>query len=577
MSVRRFLPRLEKKFAGLTVETVAEDGSFSGYASLFGEVDLGKDAIQAGAFRKSVLERGAAGIRMLWQHDPNQPIGTWTQIREDKRGLYVEGKLAKGVAKAAEVLELMRSGAIDGLSIGFRTVRAKADSAGIRHIHEADLWEISVVTFPMLPSARVGQVKSLAEGAGSVLESPCQPRILWNIKANEVLIEALKLSPRSDHNRQWMARLEAENEALKSHSTLYEPFQIWYRKYNPDQPRVSAGNSDGGQWTGGGGGATSDTRIVSGHGRFGGGVAVARKPEAGPKAPDGTPVQLAGRAGGRVSVDQGNSDQPATKFTGTTRRFITQHAETARRVADKLGVSRNAVVGAVANEHDTRFNPDLTLGTRGGPYQAGGDWWVSDSTHQELADNYNALKAGNPNFGEKFGNPAMVDVGPGNIKIETAIDLLQEYHAEHATSGDDPLDLEKYVGHYDTMVKDLSDFDKTDTTFAFAALKVRNAEKFFTSKDNTAWNRLSDDVKDALRVTYYKMGEKTLSGNIDKRIAASKQNHVQFDFDPHGDGGQQHLNNLEEIKNAIKGGLARASPKNHKMLGISLTRNSSIQ
>lgn len=61
MSVRRFLPRLEKKFAGLTVETIAEDGSFSGYASLFGEVDLGKDAIEAGAFEKSVRERGAAG------------------------------------------------------------------------------------------------------------------------------------------------------------------------------------------------------------------------------------------------------------------------------------------------------------------------------------------------------------------------------------------------------------------------------------------------------------------------------------------------------------------------------------
>ena len=132
MSVRRFLPRLEKKFAGLTVETIAEDGSFSGYASLFGEVDLGKDTIEAGAFEKSVSERGAAGIRMLWQHDPNQPIGVWTLVREDERGLYVEGRLAKGVAKAAEVLELMRSGAIDGLSIGFRTVKARTGTGGIR-------------------------------------------------------------------------------------------------------------------------------------------------------------------------------------------------------------------------------------------------------------------------------------------------------------------------------------------------------------------------------------------------------------------------------------------------------------
>jgi phage head maturation protease len=65
------------------------------------------------------------------------------------------------------VLELMRSGAIDGLSIGFKTIKARADGGGIRHIHEADLWEISVVTFPMLPSARVGQVKSLPADASN--------------------------------------------------------------------------------------------------------------------------------------------------------------------------------------------------------------------------------------------------------------------------------------------------------------------------------------------------------------------------------------------------------------------------
>ncbi|PSH60781.1 hypothetical protein CU100_07570 [Phyllobacterium endophyticum] len=81
-----------------------------------------------------------------------------------------------------------------------------------------------------------------------------QHRLLWNIKANEVLIEALKRSPQSDYNCRWLARLRDENAELKGHSTLYEPFQIWYRKYNPDQPRVSAGNPDGGQWTDGGGG-----------------------------------------------------------------------------------------------------------------------------------------------------------------------------------------------------------------------------------------------------------------------------------------------------------------------------------
>lgn len=150
----------ERKFAGLSMEAVEEDGSFEGYASLFGRVDLGRDVVEAGAFAESLARRGASGIRMLLQHDPNQPIGAWKEIREDGRGLYVKGKLATGVARAREVLELMRDGALDGLSIGFRTVKAVTEPrTGIRRIKKADLWEISVVTFPMQPEARVEKVK----------------------------------------------------------------------------------------------------------------------------------------------------------------------------------------------------------------------------------------------------------------------------------------------------------------------------------------------------------------------------------------------------------------------------------
>ena len=149
------------KFASLSLSKLSGDGSFSGYASLFGEVDLAKDRIERGAFAASLAERGAAGVRMLYQHDPAEPIGSWKIIREDARGLYVEGLLSPGVARAREVHALMKTGALDGLSIGFRTVRAKRDPAtGVRRILEADLWEISVVTFPMLPSARVSNVKN---------------------------------------------------------------------------------------------------------------------------------------------------------------------------------------------------------------------------------------------------------------------------------------------------------------------------------------------------------------------------------------------------------------------------------
>jgi HK97 family phage prohead protease len=149
-----------RKFASLELKTLTESGAFSGYASLFGEIDLGKDRVERGAFLRSLARRGAGGVRMLFQHDPNEPIGAWRLIREDQRGLYVEGLLSNGVARAREVHQLMKAGALDGLSIGFQTVRAKSEAkTGIRHILEADLWEISVVTFPMLPGARVGEVK----------------------------------------------------------------------------------------------------------------------------------------------------------------------------------------------------------------------------------------------------------------------------------------------------------------------------------------------------------------------------------------------------------------------------------
>jgi HK97 family phage prohead protease len=152
--------RVERKFAGMVLEDVEADGAFCGYASLFGKVDMARDAVEAGAFTRSLKKRGPESVRMLFQHDPNQPIGRWTQIREDARGLFVRGRLTPGVARAQEVLRLMRAGALDGLSIGFRTVRAKKDiGTGIRRILEADLWEISVVTFPMLPEARIDRVK----------------------------------------------------------------------------------------------------------------------------------------------------------------------------------------------------------------------------------------------------------------------------------------------------------------------------------------------------------------------------------------------------------------------------------
>lgn len=167
---------LEVKFAPLPVATLAADGSFSGYASLFGAVDLGRDVVERGAFARTIAQRGAAGVRMLFQHDPAMPVGTWEELREDERGLFVKGRLADGSARASEVLALMRAGALDGLSIGFRTVRAARDPRrGVRRILEADLREISVVTFPMLPGARIEEVKR-RDGRATTASLACMMR-----------------------------------------------------------------------------------------------------------------------------------------------------------------------------------------------------------------------------------------------------------------------------------------------------------------------------------------------------------------------------------------------------------------
>ena len=162
---------IETKRVALAVEEVDAEGSFTGYASLFGAPDLGRDIVERGAFAKSLRARGASGVRMLFQHDPAQPIGVWTELREDERGLFVRGRLQTEVARGREILALMKGGALDGLSIGFRAVRARKEAAtGFRRILEADLWEISVVTFPMLPGARIRQMKSGAQNLPSIRE-----------------------------------------------------------------------------------------------------------------------------------------------------------------------------------------------------------------------------------------------------------------------------------------------------------------------------------------------------------------------------------------------------------------------
>ena len=143
--------------------TVDLDGTVEGYASRFGEIDQARDMVMPGAFQATLATRGLRRIPMLFQHDPAEPVGVWLELREDANGLYARGRLIPEVARGRELLSLIRARAIDGLSIGFKTVRGRIDPrTRIRRLYAVDLWEISIVTFPLLAGARVHAVKQAA-------------------------------------------------------------------------------------------------------------------------------------------------------------------------------------------------------------------------------------------------------------------------------------------------------------------------------------------------------------------------------------------------------------------------------
>lgn len=170
----------EIKRAPLTLAKVSPTGLFEGYASLFNVADLGRDVVMPGAFAESLARRGAGGVKLLWQHDPREPVGAWLSLVEDARGLKVRGRLNLAVARAREILALMKESAVDGLSIGFRTQRSARDpGTGLRKLYKLDLWEISLVTFPMLPQARV---IAAAHAKGATMKT----RAHWNLAADAV-------------------------------------------------------------------------------------------------------------------------------------------------------------------------------------------------------------------------------------------------------------------------------------------------------------------------------------------------------------------------------------------------------
>jgi HK97 family phage prohead protease len=158
--------RLVRLSAPAQLETLGRD-QFEGYASLFGVPDSAGDVVAPGAFARSL--RDFSRIRLLYQHVASEPIGVWEQMIEDSTGLYVRGRILTDLERGRDVLALLREGALDGLSIGFRTVRARRNAiTKQRTLLEVELWEVSVVTFPLLRGSHVTAIGTKNDAARQI-------------------------------------------------------------------------------------------------------------------------------------------------------------------------------------------------------------------------------------------------------------------------------------------------------------------------------------------------------------------------------------------------------------------------
>jgi len=150
-------------------------GRFSGYASLFDKPDQSGDIVKRGAFEKILSQKPLHHIPMLAHHDPERPIGRWEVMKEDAKGLFVIGVLNQEVKLARELLSLMVQGVMTGLSIGYRNIAStparnrrahpsQKVNSQYRYLKQLDLWEVSLVTFPMLEEARIHSIEKVFEG-----------------------------------------------------------------------------------------------------------------------------------------------------------------------------------------------------------------------------------------------------------------------------------------------------------------------------------------------------------------------------------------------------------------------------
>lgn len=196
-----------------------EQGVIDGYGSIFGNVDSYGDIVAKGAFARTLADADAVKRMpaMLWQHNPDEPIGVWSAMREDAKGLYVKGQLAD-TQRGREALTLTKMGALTGLSIGYSTVKFEYDQAkDIRTLVDVDLWEVSPVTFPANDKARISAVKSASEMTEREIEEILRDAGFSKKEAKAFIAEGFRsLRSRDDGADETARRIEMVSHIFRS-------------------------------------------------------------------------------------------------------------------------------------------------------------------------------------------------------------------------------------------------------------------------------------------------------------------------------------------------------------------------
>lgn len=217
---------MEKK--SFTFELKASKGKreIEGYAASY-EKDLVNDVIQKGAFTKTIAERMPKNqIKILWQHDRNQPIGKPIHMEEDSKGLFVVGKLTSGVKAADEALELINDGIVDTMSIGYDVIKDEiGEDKSTRFLKELRLYEFSPVTFPANPAAAITAAR---KDIGATLEEFDEEKMYNLLKAGRVLnkqnIEAIEAAIKSLQAVLDIANGRADGKSLERIAEPKDPF-----------------------------------------------------------------------------------------------------------------------------------------------------------------------------------------------------------------------------------------------------------------------------------------------------------------------------------------------------------------